>query len=851
MTATPQPRPEAAEPDPKRSRGEPEPARVAAAATLPTPQPILEVTEPVRTQGAHAFCNKVTALVESNSQRTVGQLGEVAGEDAERGCGADDSFGRPYEDIGPQVQGTALVGAALPEGFGDRKVNVTPAQALAVLAEGNARYSRGRGRVKVDGESAGDENTQGSLAVVLACSDERLHVESIFDVDAGQILVARTCGNVCGAQAEDSVLGSIELMMLCRAPPLILVMGHTDCTELNAAVEQVMTAQEKTTEAVPDNEDALVSQIVPAVEDAVRSHPRASKSDIVFAATELNIWIAIERLLQNSSLTQELISSGKVQVHGAVYDVVSKQVDFLGQHPSLSKFGGQGASKSHLVRSISLPPDEALASLAAGNARYLKGLRGARLSTSDLREALVREGQKPTATIIGCADSRVPIEILFDAQPGDLFVLRNAGNTCTHAEGSLVGSVEYSVGHLGTSLVIVLGHTSCGAIVGATKTLLEIRATRQEQVTRSNLQKLLRGLTTVVEKAEKELQDLGREQNFENLAAQAVRSNIFHTMHKLLEYSAELRNQVRLGKVQVHGALYDLTTGKVEFLGQHPGQHEVLGQEGEPYDWMKPEVSYFPRPALLHRNGQWALPKEVHCRGDAVDVVRRLTEGNRRAMAFTGRANSAARAPPTPDMREGVSTAAGLRRPIAIVISSLVMPVERVFDAQVGELISIRTSYQIIGPAHGVVMASIEHAIRSRCVPFVLVLGTSRAALIDDALNMVTGNAAPAAHGATPWMQVVSALMPAALSAVRQCERDGRGSSKAGHWAEVQALASEMAIYNSVQRLLEQSGAIREAVKRGKLEVHGATFDPRTTRVTFLGPHPRQHKILARDARFE
>merc|ERR1712232_809732 len=121
---------------------------------------------------------------------------------------------------------------------------------------------------------------------------------------------------------------------------------------------------------------------------------------------------------------------------------------------------------------------EALEMLKDGNVRYVEGRPFERSFDADSREALAQYGQNPFATIIGCADSRCPLEILFDAVPGDLFVLRNAGNTVEHAEGSIVGSVEYSVGHLHTNLVLVLGHTRCGAIAGATSTALSAKGKR-------------------------------------------------------------------------------------------------------------------------------------------------------------------------------------------------------------------------------------------------------------------------------------------------------------------------------------------------------------------------------------
>merc|ERR1712107_962733 len=122
------------------------------------------------------------------------------------------------------------------------------------------------------------------------------------------------------------------------------------------------------------------------------------------------------------------------------------------------------------------PAEKALQKLEQGNSRYVDGNPQQRSFDADARQALAQHGQNPFATIIGCADSRCPLEILFDVQPGDIFVLRNAGNTCTQAEGSMVGSVEYSVGHLHTKLVLVLGHTRCGAIAGATQAALSSKS---------------------------------------------------------------------------------------------------------------------------------------------------------------------------------------------------------------------------------------------------------------------------------------------------------------------------------------------------------------------------------------
>jgi len=248
---------------------------------------------------------------------------------------------------------------------------------------------------------------------------------------------------------------------------------------------------------------------------------------------------------------------------------------------------------THAVRTQAdgkVPAEKALAKLKEGNMRYVEGQPLDRKFDASARAALAQFGQNPIATIVGCADSRCPVEILFDVQPGDIFVLRNAGNTCTHAEGSLVGSVEYSVGHLHTSLVLVLGHTKCGAIVGATSTALSKKeqAVNGEAPSSSTLDKLLAGLGPVALQAAAELP---KGATVDEVAAHAIKVNVFHTMEKLLTYSKPLREKVSLGEVVMQGAIYDIVTGKVEFLGECPRQALVLDMETVLLPRAVPEVT--------------------------------------------------------------------------------------------------------------------------------------------------------------------------------------------------------------------------------------------------------------------
>lgn len=219
-----------------------------------------------------------------------------------------------------------------------------------------------------------------------------------------------------------------------------------------------------------------------------------------------------------------------------------------------------------------LNAQEALEELSKGNQRFLSGDKYHGAVTDKIRKSLATDGQSPMAAIIGCADSRVPVEIVFDAQPGDLFVLRNAGNTCMCAEGSIVGSVEYCIGHLRTPLILVMGHTKCGALAGATQMACrpDPRSNTNDSESASSgssKQTMLQCLLTSLEPPVKEaVQMLPPTASLDEVAAVAIRCNVFHTIKSILKYSDMVADRVNDGSVQIHGAIYDITTGKVQFL---------------------------------------------------------------------------------------------------------------------------------------------------------------------------------------------------------------------------------------------------------------------------------------------
>jgi len=258
-----------------------------------------------------------------------------------------------------------------------------------------------------------------------------------------------------------------------------------------------------------------------------------------------------------------------------------RQALVLDMHTALVMAGNP---KKSVVSEVSIrtqadgpvPADEALVKLKVGNVRYMEGQQLDRNFDGTARAALAQYGQNPFATVIGCADSRCSLELLFDVQPGDLFVLRNAGNTCTHAEGSIVGSTEYSVNHLHTRLILVLGHTKCGAIAGATSLALSKPDPTKSKEAQSSLDKLLAGIGPVAHQAKAELH---AEATQEEVAAHAVKVNVFHTCERLLTYSKAIREKVISGEVLVQGAIYDIVSGAVKFLGPCPRQALVLDMD--------------------------------------------------------------------------------------------------------------------------------------------------------------------------------------------------------------------------------------------------------------------------------
>ncbi|MCJ8146420.1 carbonic anhydrase [Acinetobacter sp. A3.8] len=196
---------------------------------------------------------------------------------------------------------------------------------------------------------------------------------------------------------------------------------------------------------------------------------------------------------------------------------------------------------------------EALQRLKDGNQNFVEGKVQYKKLSHQQRADLADE-QHPFAIILGCSDSRVPAEIVFDQGLGDLFVIRVAGNIVAPSQ---VGSVEFAAESFGCPLVVVLGHSHCGAIKSTIHTLLNPNTTHS-----SNLMSIVNRVRPAVEM----LFQTDLKNDVDKLSQHAVKANVFASVNQLRHGSAVLENLTQQGKLVIVGAEYSLEKGVVEFF---------------------------------------------------------------------------------------------------------------------------------------------------------------------------------------------------------------------------------------------------------------------------------------------
>lgn len=203
-----------------------------------------------------------------------------------------------------------------------------------------------------------------------------------------------------------------------------------------------------------------------------------------------------------------------------------------------------------------LTASEALKRLQEGNQRFVAGVRSIDTLGKQMQRADFLQGQAPIAIILGCSDSRVPAEIVFDQGLGDLFVIRVAGNIVAPSQ---VGSVEFAVELFNTPLVVVLGHSLCGAVMATLDDLEHPSEARS-----SNVLSIVNRIRPTV----KPLFDTELRNNPEQLLKTAIRANILAATNHLRHGSQMLEQFIQKGELTIVGAEYSLETGEVDFFDE-------------------------------------------------------------------------------------------------------------------------------------------------------------------------------------------------------------------------------------------------------------------------------------------
>jgi carbonic anhydrase len=209
-------------------------------------------------------------------------------------------------------------------------------------------------------------------------------------------------------------------------------------------------------------------------------------------------------------------------------------------------------------------PDAALKMLQEGNGRFARAL--AKRPNQNIKRCMetADKGQKPFAAVLSCADSRVPVEVLFDRGIGDIFVVRDAGNIATNTD---IGSIEYAVDHLGTSLVVVLGHSKCGAVTAA--------------VEGGEAPPNIKAIVDFIAPAVATAKNAAPDKSGEALVPAAITANVWQAMSDIYKNSPMIREKVKDGKLKLVGANYDIKSGKVNWMGPHPQQAQLVSGEAK------------------------------------------------------------------------------------------------------------------------------------------------------------------------------------------------------------------------------------------------------------------------------
>lgn len=421
----------------------------------------------------------------------------------------------------------------------------TPDEALRALQDGNRRFATDRSVPQPLGEGVRRTLARGQnpFAIVLCCADSRVPPEHVFNTGLGEIFVVRVAGHA----VDQETLASIEYAVDHLNVPLCVVLGHESCGAVAAAVAQSAAEDQGHGKAAASPAiQGLLEQIEPAVRK-VRSRDLGGKEQ-TDACEEEHAQRTVAECLRRSPQLRRFAQVGKFKMVAARYHLRSGEVEWLPVRPLPADPEAQPHA-NHAGVPMGVPPHVALRLLQAGHRRFL-GDGPATVDLTESRREQLTHGQQPLAIVLCCADSRVAPEHIFDAGLGELFVIRVAGNTLND---DVLASIEYAAGHTGASMLVVMGHTSCGAVTAAAEH-------PADQQLSPNLRALLGRLEPSVEKA-RASGKRGRD-----LVELATRANVHRTLAEARSRSALLRSLEHEGRFAMLPVVYDLATGDLNWL---------------------------------------------------------------------------------------------------------------------------------------------------------------------------------------------------------------------------------------------------------------------------------------------
>lgn len=692
-----------------------------------------------------------------------------------------------------------------------------PHQALLLLKAGNERFVRGRPMADKMDHVAKQQNIElvnAPHTAVVGCADSRFPLEKIFDAMPGDIYSLRNAANTC-THAEGSMMGSLEFCSSTLGSRLIVVLGHSECKAIVSATRTYFEAKKAGKSLL--GHKGLLRHLTSLVEKTVASMPMASMEEVANQAITANVLNTMNFLLQFSDVIRDRVRSGQLEIVGGLFDLQTGRVDFLGPSPDQAVLLDPMASQSPNLSFVPLtsqntPPPQshdrgpspnspaaALLMLQEGNARFCLGDCRVPRQGQDMRKALASCPQATYCAIVGCADQRTPIDSIFDAMPGELFVVKNAGNTCSHTEGSVIGSLEFCTSKLETSLILVLGHSDCSAMHGATKMFLAAQSGKSRESLGPALDGLLDDLMVVISKAF----SLYPKANAEELAHHAVKLNVENTMECLLR-SDVLKEKVRRGELEIQGGIYQAETHCVDFVGHCSRQGELLALgENE----------------AIARREEASSSSEDPMPASAEVAIKLLKEGNGRFVGGTAVANRI-----SPEVRKNMDASQPPHTAIIGCADSRV-PLETIFDALPGDLFVLRNAGNTCTHAQGSMVSSLEFCVDKLQTQLILVLGHTQCYALARAAEAHQfpgkGDRGKASDALVEGMAASTAAAMVELGETASME-------------EVTNLATKWNVFHTIQCLLQYSQPIRDKVLRGALVLQGAVYDSHTRRVEFL-----------------